>query len=71
MSWISAIKEALRWTNNWNEDKAGRLRREIKALEEKAKKLQKSPPSKGIVKKVWKLKKQIKKKKDYLIQGAK
>ena len=71
MSILGTIKEALKAWNNWDEDKEGRLRREIKALEEKVKKIQHGPPNKGNVKKILKLKKQINKKKNYLIQGAK
>ena len=71
MNIIGVLKEALEWVNSWNKDKTGRLRREIKALEGKIKRLQARPPTKGTVDKIWKLKKQIKIKKDYLIQGAK
>ena len=71
MDIIGAIKEFFRAFNNWEEDKEGRLRREIKALEEKIKKIQSGPPTKGGVAKIVKLKKEVKTKKDYLIQGAK
>ncbi len=71
MSFISALKEALRSWNNWEEEKEGRLRREILKLKDKVKRIQKQPPTKGVVKKIWKLKQKIKQKESYLIQGAK
>ena len=71
MSFISALKEALRSWNNWEEEKEGRLRREILKLKDKVKRIQKQPPAKGVVKKIWKLKQKIKQKESYLIQGAK
>ena len=71
MSIIGFIKELLRAGSNWHEDKAGRLRREIKGLKKKVKKIQKSSPTKGRVKKILNLKRKIKEKESYLIQGAK
>ncbi|KKM72668.1 hypothetical protein LCGC14_1418200 [marine sediment metagenome] len=71
MSFISALKELLRTWNNWDEDKEGRLRREIQNLKDKVKRIQLSSPTKGRVNKIVKLKQKIKEKKNYLIQGAK
>lgn len=71
MSILGAIKEVFKRWNSWEDDKEGRLRREIETLEGKVKLLQEKPATKGRVNKIIKLKKKIEQKKDYLIQGAK
>jgi len=71
MSRVKAIGEIFKSWNLWNEDKSGRLRREINALKEKINKIQEKPATIKRVAKIIKLNEKLKVKREYLIQGAK